>query len=157
MSLTTSVEVVGPSHWTYMAAIMADSLAAMAKRKKIKVAEVPQGIYSDALRFFSLVTQAADNAVPQNPPASINAYAIAASLVSKGADGAHTRAEIGQRLKEYSTLVKRLAKPGHLRREEIHTANRLQKFFVSLRNEGEAEAYDTSGHFQVSQNPGRLD
>jgi len=139
-----------------MASVMADSLASMAKRRKVKALDVPQGVYNDAVRFFNLVTEAAGKAVPKNPPASVNAYAIAANLVSRCADGTHSRTEIGQRLNQYSTLVKRLAMPGNLTAAEVQTANLLREFFICLKDVGEAEAYDTSGHFQMSQNQTRF-
>ena len=103
MSQTMSVGVVGPSHWVYMATVMAECLENVARTNRIEPNEIPVGVYWDALEFSGLALQATGDAVPDNPPASINAYVIAADALRRSSrDLPRTREDIDHRLEEYA-------------------------------------------------------
>jgi hypothetical protein len=48
-------DVVGPSHWTYMAKVMADVLNKAFEKSCLAKADVPAGVLADAVRFSQLV------------------------------------------------------------------------------------------------------
>ncbi len=149
MSQTISVGVVGPSHWSYMAAVMAEALQKTTQAGRIEGSEVPSGVYSDALEFYTLALQAAGDAVPKNPPASFKAYMIAAEAARASLPtGLGTRQEIGACLGRYLGFLRKLQQPRDLVQEELETAEALRKFFLQLQMEGEAEAYEQGVYFE---------
>src|SRR5580704_1412968 len=97
MSQTVSLGVVGPSHWAYMASVMAEKLQHVANAKQTVVGQIPVGVYRDAREFYRLVLEAAGDGTPVNPPASINAYALAADAV-RAVRADASRAEVEQTL-----------------------------------------------------------
>jgi hypothetical protein len=149
MSQTISVGVVGPSHWSYMAAVMAEALQKTAEAGRIEGSEVPSGVLSDALEFYTLALQAAGNAIPKNPPASFNAYMIAVEAAQASCRTVlGTREDIGHCLRQYLGFLKRLQEPRDLLQEEMETAEALRRFFLQLQMEGEAEAYEQGVYFE---------
>lgn len=149
MSQTISVGVVGPSHWSYMAAVMAEGLHKAGGAKRIEGNEIPSGVYSDALEFYTLALQAAGDAVPKNPPASFNAYMIAVEAArASWPTVPGTRQEIGACLGRYLSFLRKLQQPRDLVPEELETAEALRKFFLQLQMEGEAEAYEQGVYFE---------
>ena len=143
MSRTTAIGVVGPSFWSYMASVMAERLVQVVQAKHVESGIVPKGVHSDAKEFFRLVLQAAQDTFTENPPASINAYLIAADAV-KGASqtirGDHD--EVRKCLEHYSEFVKQLETPHKLEEDEQKTAQELRNCFLRLQQEGENEAYE---------------
>jgi hypothetical protein len=143
MSQTISIDVVGPSHWTYMATIMAQRLGKVVQAGCLRSSDIPLGVSYDARQFFDLALQAARDSLPRNPPASVNAYAIAADLVQASSSSLlNTRDDIGNRLEQYDAFLSALQQPRTLAEDELQTARELQRFFDRLREEGEAEAYE---------------
>jgi hypothetical protein len=143
MSDTISVDVVGPSYWAYVATVMAECLEEATRSKQVRVGLVPRGVYSDAKEFFRLVLQSVGNGVPDNPPASLNAYVIAADALRNSSDSfPRTREELGQRLAHYSELIDHLGQPRNLTTEEIEIATSLKEFFERLAQAGESEVYE---------------
>src|SRR5436309_2500997 len=99
MSDTISVDVVGPSHWAFVATVMADCLEEVARLRSTRSDLVPKRVYSDAKEFFRLVLQSVGSGVPDNPPASLNAYVIAADALRNSSNSfPQTRQELGTRL-----------------------------------------------------------
>lgn len=141
MSRTPSIGVVGPSYWLYMAALTADCLEKVVRRKRIEFGVLQKGVHLDVLEFFRLVLPAAGELLPENPPASINAYIIAAKIVRKITPSATiTHQEIEEIFKRYLQFCDRLQVPADLTDEEVETAENLRKFFIQLCREGENEA-----------------
>jgi hypothetical protein len=147
LSVTTSIGVVGPSHWTYMAAVMAHRLTRILEAKRVRPNDVPVGVHRDVQKFFHLVRQAAGNSLPQNPPASINAYVIASDAVRVASPSLPTsRQKLGDCFERYEQFVKGLNRPRALTVRDTRTAKNLLKFFLYLKQEGEAESYAKAFH-----------
>jgi hypothetical protein len=143
MSDTLSIDVVGPSYWAYMATVMADCLEEISRSKRIRHNQVPLGVYRDAKKFFQLVMQSVRKDPPDNPPASLNAYVIAAYAVKGSSDeDLTTLKDLGDRLKGYSKLLDRLNQAGSLNQQDAQTAKDLKQFFRELAQVGEAEIYE---------------
>jgi hypothetical protein len=148
MSQTISIGVVGASHWTYMATVMAEWLEQFIKTNKPED-EIPKGVYKSALRFFDLVLQAANGTVPTNPLASINAYLIAADAIA-GSTHSHTstRHELRSRLEEFKLFLDQLPTTKKLDKHTKSVAIALEEFFNNLADEGEAESYEQNVRFE---------
>ena len=141
MSQTVSVGVVGPSHWAYMASVMVKKLQEIVDTKESAAHPIPPGVYRDAQELYRLVLEAAGDATPVNPPASINAYALAADAVrAQRADA--SRAEVKQTLEKQKALLDDLQRARAFSEEELETLASLQAFFLWLKQEGESEAYE---------------
>jgi hypothetical protein len=126
-----------------MATIMAQRLERVAQAGCIKAGDIPVGVSYDAKQFFILALEAARDERPTNPPASVQAYQIAADLVRASTDSLpNTRVDIGNRLDEYHRLLLSLQQPRLLTAEEPPTVRELQRFFDHLRAEGETESYE---------------
>ena len=148
MSQTVSVGVVGPSHWAYMASVMAERLQRMRDAKQTVAAQIPPGVYHDALEFYGLVLEAAGDDTPGNPPASIHAYALAADAV-RAVSADASRAVVGQTLGRQKALLDNLQQPRVLSDEELKTLSSLHSFFVWLKREGESDAYERGVGYEV--------
>lgn len=142
MSQTISVDVVGPSHWTYMATVMAECLEHIAKAGQVGLNAVPAGVHQDALRFSNLALQATGTSVPDNPPASLNAYVIASdALLRSSQELSQTRDCIDFQLKRFEAFLEALQTPRDLDDDDKQLVDSLRTFFVRLKEEGESEAY----------------
>lgn len=148
MSQTVSVGVVGPSHWAYMASVMAEKLEQMHAAKQTTAAVIPPGVYRDAREFYGLVLEAAGDGTPIDPPASINAYALAADAVRAESANA-SRAEVEQTLASQKTLLDKLQQPRELSEEELKTLSSLRAFFLWLKQEGESDAYESGVEYEL--------
>jgi hypothetical protein len=145
MSQTISVGVVGPSYWTYMATVMAECLQEITQSNRIEAGQVPGGIFHDAVAFSELALEATGNATPDNPPASLNAYGIAAEVIRMSStELPKSRREVDQRLANYAEFIRKMTQPRILRDRERETAEHLKTFFLNLKEQGEAEAYENS-------------
>ena len=141
MSQTVSVGVVAPSHWAYMASVMAEKLQKILNAKQTAAAQIPAGVYRDAREFYRLVLEAAGDGTPANPPASINAYALAADGV-RAARANASRADVEETLCRQKALLDKLPQPYALSEEELKTLSSLRAFFLWLKQEGECDAYE---------------
>jgi hypothetical protein len=140
MSQTLSVDVVGPSYWTYMATVMADCLERISQAGRIETSAVPPGVFKDALAFWQLALQATSGAVPDNLPA-LNAYVIAFETLRWSLPASPTREDIDKELVRYDAFLKTLGTPRALDVEDTQIVGALKSFFVHLKEEGECEAY----------------
>jgi hypothetical protein len=148
MSQTVSVGVVGPSYWAYMASVMAERLQQVANARQTVAGQIPAGVYRDAREFYRLVLEAAGDGTPVNPPASINAYALAADAVRAGRADA-TRADVEQTLARQKALLDDLQRTRGLSEEELETLSSLHSFFLWLKQEGESEAYESGVGYEL--------
>jgi hypothetical protein len=146
MSQTVSVGVVGPSHWAYMASVMAEKLQEMINSKQ--TSRIPPGVYRDARAFYGLVLEAAGDDTPVNPPASVNAYAIAADGV-RAVSAEASRAEVEQTLGRQKKLLDELQQPHALSEDELSNLSSLKTFFLWLKREGESDAYERGVGYEV--------
>ena len=149
MSQTISVGVVGPSHWAYMASVMADKLQQMKAANRTDATRIPAGVYHDAIEFYKLVLEAAGDSAPKNPPASINAYAIAADAVRAVCSGVHSRVEVEITLHQHRSLLESLQQPRAFDEHESETLSSLFDFFVWLKHEGESDAYERGVGYEL--------
>ena len=148
MSQTISVGVVGPSYWAYMATVMAECLDTITKSNRIETGLVPGGVFHDALTFSELALEATGSSMPANPPASLNAYGIAAEAIRRSfGDLPKNRKEVDQQLATYADFIRRLNEARTLHQRERQVAESLQTFFWDLKEQGEAEAYESSVGF----------
>lgn len=143
MSNTLSIDMVGAKYWSYMATVMTDCLREISQTRTIHTGDVPRGVYRDAKKFFNLVMQSVGNDLPDNPPASLNAYSIAAYAVKDSSEVQPSNLEeLGERLEAYAKLLNRLETPGNLDEHEVATAEDLRLFFRELAQAGEAQVYE---------------
>jgi hypothetical protein len=125
-----------------MAGLMAKSLDLVVGARRVEPNQVPSGVYEDARKFFELVIEAT-GPLPANPPASLNAYRIAADAVRGSVSPVpKDRKELREHLTAYGSFIERLTHEGPLSNLEVATAERLRKFFARLKREGQAEAYE---------------
>jgi len=150
MSQTISVGVVGPSHWAYMASVMAEKLQTISEAKRTTSRQIPAGVYRDALEFYRLVLEAAGDNIPINPPASVNAYALAADALRTVYANDISRTEVEQTLGKQQELLKNLQDDRDLTGEEINTLSSLQQCFLWLKREGESDAYENRVRYAAS-------
>ena len=110
------------------------------------------------MRFFHLVLQeVGKDVVRKNPPASINAYVIAADA-ARGPHSGPPRQVLKQTLRDYANLLESFGEPRQLSDTEAATAEALRKFFLRLRRAGEVESYERRVRFeQPTRRPRRLD
>jgi hypothetical protein len=148
MSQTVSLGVVGPSHWAYMASVMAEKLQQVANAGQTAAGPIPVGVYRDAREFYKLVLEAAGDGTPVNPPASINAYALAADAVRATSANA-SRAEVEETLGRQKALLDDLQQPRTLSEQELTTLSTLRAFFLWLKQEGESEAYERGVGYEL--------
>ncbi len=144
MSMTHSIGVVGPSHWSYMAATLAERLENILQKKRIEENSIPRGIYAVAKEFFHLIEQALrQNGTPENPPASIKAYVIASDATRSALETSPLSAkEIETSLARYVDFVNQLQHGRELTGEDLEIAQSLKRFFHQLYLDGESEAYE---------------
>ncbi len=148
MSQTASVGVVDPSHWAYMASVMAEKLRQILNAQQTGDAQIPPGVYRDAREFYRLVLEAAGDGTPGNPPASINAYALAADAV-RAVQADASRADVEATLGRQKALLDDLQQPRGLSEEELNTLSSLRAFFLWLKQEGESDAYERGVRYEL--------
>lgn len=142
MSDTISVDVVGPSHWAFMATVMAECLEKFIDTREVVPSDIPQGVYDDALDFFDLVMGAARGTLAEDPPASINAYVIATDALTGSLKPVPETSEaLVSNLGRYAGFMGSLTEAHALSPDEVETAGSLRDFFRSLAKAGEAEVY----------------
>ena len=140
MSRTISVGVSGPSHWSYMATVLADCLEQTLASSQVQ--PIPKGVYRDALGFLKLALEGSGDSLPRNPPASINAYAIAAEAAPAPTSEPESRADLHQRLLSFEGLLKSFGEPRALDQEESKIVNDFRAFLQNLRAEGKSQTYE---------------
>lgn len=142
MSKTTSDGVVGAGYWMFMASVMASRLDEIIQSGRISNGEIPKGVHNEACRFFLLILDDVGGNQPKNPPASSNAYFIAARALKRASETfPKTVPELDSVLKEYSEFLKALRNPHSLTSSEKKLARALMSFFLQLRDEGEEERH----------------
>lgn len=153
MSQTISVGVVGASHWTYMATVMAERLDEAYRTNRIVAGSIPAGVYRDALAFSQLALQATGSSVPDNPPASLNAYVIASDVLRHSShEPFPTSEDVNSQLQRYGTFLRSLSNASReVSSAERETLESLVAFFQCLKEEGESEAYSRTLHFEIPQ------
>ncbi|HEX8846977.1 MAG TPA: hypothetical protein VF791_20205 [Pyrinomonadaceae bacterium] len=146
MSDTISVDIVGPSYWAFMATVMAECLEKYVNEQKVTPSDIPEGVFEGAEEFFSLALDAAGNARPGSPPASISAYVFATDALRGSLHSFPTTdQELQAKLEKYAAFLKSLTKPHSLTEEsDVETATTLRDFFFRLAQDGEIEVYERS-------------
>jgi hypothetical protein len=124
-----------------MASVMAEKLQEIANAKETVAGQIPVGVYRDACEFYKLVLEAAGDGTPIDPPASINAYALAADAV-RAVRADASRAEVEATLGSQQALLDGLQRTRLLSEEELETLSSLRAFFLWLKQEGESDAYE---------------
>jgi hypothetical protein len=143
MSMTYSIGVFGPSHWSCMAEKLATGLARIVSQQRIEQNSIPSGVYTDAKEFFKLVREALQTGLSENPQASIKAFAIAAEVYrTVYSDALPPREDVKKSLEEYARFALSLSEVRELKPQELELAKSLQKFLEQLHHDGESEAYE---------------
>ena len=142
MSLTVSTAANGMGYWTYMAAVLVESLEHVIRLKRLPANAVPKGVFSDAQEFFRLAVQGSAGIGSEDPTASLNAYLIVADVVRESSPKLRKHDDIETSLEEWADFAKTLRKPRSLNNKELQLARTLREFFRQLQEEGEAEAYE---------------
>jgi hypothetical protein len=146
VSLTLSIGA-GVSHWTYMAALLAERLARVIAAREIRSDDIPLAARSDAEKFFTLARAGAGESLSENASASISAFVIASDVLRMTERSAlESRKEVLRHLDEFDTFLKQVEEPRTLTGRELSVAEKLQNFFLRLQEEGEAELYAESIH-----------
>jgi hypothetical protein len=148
--MTISVGVFGPEYWSYMAKVMARQLDKTIEAKWIDAESFPKGVYYEAQKFFSLVNGALEyGKIPNNPSASINAYAIASQAVKGVSTASQLSLEkLNKELEVFATFVDSLTESRALDSEAEKNAEMLRDFFYQLAEEGDNEVYRTRIDFE---------
>lgn len=142
MSRTLSIGVVGPSYWSYTAAVMASHLVTVRERRRREPAELQGGVHQDAKDFFTIVLAAIGEDVPDNPCASLANYRLATdTLLDCLGAPPETTSEVDERLRQYAAFVDRLATAGELDETDLRIAEELQQFFTKIVRDGEKQDY----------------
>jgi hypothetical protein len=131
-----------------MASVMAAKLQQMVDARRTIAGQIPVGVYRDAREFYKLVLEAAGDRTPANPPASINAYALAADAV-RAVSADASRADVAATLGRQQALLDDLEQPRALSEEELRTLSSLHVFFLWLKREGESDAYERGVGYEV--------
>ena len=142
MSMTILAGVVGPSHWAYMAKQFATKLEQVAQQRKIDANFISASIVLDAREFFQLASQFAQDEVPKNPPASANAYMIAAKAINASSPS-DPDANAKTVLEKYLAFVTNIQTPRSLDNDEVETAQHLRQFLTQLHADGRSERYES--------------
>lgn len=147
MSQTVPLDVVSRSYWAYVASAMVEGLDRVLQQQQATTAPIPRRVFLDAQEFFKLALEAAGDALPNNPSASIANYIIAADAAKVIVQSEADRVQLQTRLVLYSALLNKLETGGPLlQEEELETARGLKQFFAQVQREGEAEAYENVIH-----------
>ena len=143
MSTTASVGVYATSYWSFMAKVMSRRLEQSISFNRIDGDAFPKGVYEDSLKFFNLVLGAIEEGGSANPPASINAYAIASEAVrGTSTTFPFTLDKLKDVLKDYAVFNTSLRNSRPLEESERKTAMELSKFFCQLSRDGDNERYE---------------
>jgi hypothetical protein len=120
-----------------MAKIFSQCLGEIISRRRIDEQSVSGSIYLDAKEFFQFLSQAVEEGVPQNPPASANTYMIAARII-RIMRPRQTDGEVRELLKTYSRFFTRIQEARDLNDDEVGIASSLQQFLDELHRQGQS-------------------
>ncbi len=136
--MSGTIGVVGPSYWSYVAAVMAEVLRVAVQKNSLKKTDIPTGVLADALRFSKLVLEKFELPASSNPPATLNAY-IMAMKVTERVTGRYR----GAPLLAGCRLIVDLERVDGLSGSEIlPTIDFMARFFLELHKMGEEERYE---------------
>ena len=143
MPETPSFEVVGPDHWTFAAAAMADHLEAVLRARQTLPESLLRGAYLAAKYYFALVLKAYQVEVPASQSASFSSYRIATDIVLNYVRPTPTTtSEVNGKLTRYAALMDQLQEPvTALSKEELDVAAEVMIFFRQLARKGEEQHY----------------
>lgn len=142
MSISTSMDTVDASYWTYVAAVMVERLDKIISTRRVRLKDIPKSVLRDAEEFFRLVLEASGDSTPDNPPASINAYLIATDVAREASPAIPDGTKIEGALEKYAKLLEKLKVPHVLDEKELSLAQDLRRFFVQLHQSGEDAEYE---------------
>jgi hypothetical protein len=144
MSRTFSQGLVDASHWTFVAASMADSLRKSLGPPPRSAPSIPKGVHEAARDFFRIVMEAIDGGVPTNPVASAANYGIAIHAIQSSTNPAtESEEEINEILRKYSGVMKAIdPELGGTTLPPAEDIEELAVFFEQLTRDGETVAYE---------------
>jgi hypothetical protein len=136
MFKTVPPAIARPGHWAYTAAVMADHLQRVVKRRSTLACRVPSGVYQNAKCFFALVLSAEENT------ASLAAYSMVTDALTECMQPPPADlAQVTVRLMEYESLLRLLETERKLGAEELSVAESLRAFFLWIARRGNEEDY----------------
>lgn len=146
MSETISVGVVGPSHWVYMAKVMAEVLGKVVQNPRLVIVDIPVGVLHGAVQFSKLVLEGVEPFSSPNPPASLNAFVMAKKVMEKITGHYPDQREVGQLLwgcRAIVGLTRFTCSISKFNHPEIFQAlGFMAKFFYKLSEMGEEERFE---------------
>jgi hypothetical protein len=149
MSRTISVGVLGPSRWSFMAAVLADRISLTLETKTSQ--QIPKAVLREAKDFIKLALEGSGDAPSNNPPASINAYAIAVgAAVPQPSAAPETRESLRARFQGFSELLDKLPESGAFDENQQGVAADLVSFLTKLRIDGQVQAYEQAVRWDPS-------
>ncbi len=145
MSKTLAIGVVGPSHWAYMARVMAEVLNRAVQKSCLVKTDIPVGVLYDAAQLSGLILEEAmfqetASLVPSNPPATINAYVIAKRAVGRVIGHYPNKKDTKLLISGCRLVVDFANQSGKWRNPEaLRIIDFMSKFFHELSKMGEEE------------------
>jgi hypothetical protein len=141
MSETISPGLVDESHWTFVAASMADALRKGVGDPTAVHRRIPKGVYRAACDFFRPVVEALGKSIPMSPVASAANYAIAFNALTASVSPTRlTEEESNLRLKEFSAILDGFSSQGSSPSPNTQNLEGLAAFFEKIAEEGEKKA-----------------
>ncbi len=140
MSKSPAIGVVGPSHWAYMAKVMAEKLKEAVQKPCLARTDIPRGVLFDAVEFSKLVSKGVEPFASPDPPASLNTHTIALKVVER-IIGRYPDQKDTELLYLGCGLIVYLAEVGRLC-PKVLIVNFMAKFFSELAKMGEEERGD---------------
>lgn len=149
MSETLTVGVVGPSYWSYTAAVMTNHLGQVINQRATDPPHLLNGVYLNAKEFFRIVLEAMEEAIPDNPCASLANYKIATDTLLKCVRPRPSSVgQIDALLRQYAQFLGRLEMQRSLTEEEAMVASKVRDFFAQLTRDGDEEEYVNAVRFE---------
>ena len=151
MSMTSSIGVVGPRHYSLAAKYMQGSLQRIITEGSTRGKEIHRSAYIDLKDFFDYLEEQITRK-ERNPPASANANMIATFIANRRIpDFPKDYYEKESKLKQYCEFFRDVLNPDLIERQlsetELKVAKELSLFFDGMYKSGEREntAYHADG------------
>jgi hypothetical protein len=148
MSETISPGLVDESHWTFVAASMADALRKGAGDPATVHRRIPKGVYRAARDFFRPIVEALGESIPTSPVVSVANYAMAFNALTASVSPARlTEEESNLRLKEFSAILDGFSSQGSSPPPDTRDLEGLAAFFERIAEEGEKKASEKHAYW----------
>jgi hypothetical protein len=142
MSRTITPGLTDASHWTYIAAAMAEGLGKAVKGTETKPCLFPSAVLREAREFFQTASEALDDRIPSNTIATASTYLIVAQALRDITPSDESGREVKDILPQFMDVINSLDRPYKLSPEKIQNFKELSQFFWRIVRKGEEESYE---------------